>query len=222
MKFQLKYGFYLLYLVITMIYIGFIYALPTTWRGMTSALVVFSDPSALGLFFMGAIVLFEKSERVLNSLFIAPMKINEYILSKVISLSVISTIVGCIIVLLVISIGIDWVSFLIGLLLGSILFSLAGLIVATRVNSLNQFMMGVIPLGMLLSIPPFIILFGFHHNLLMLHPGVIVLKLILQGVGIGEVSLFLALVLILWIILFWNWARMNVQKMVSLLGGIRL
>lgn len=56
--------------------------------------MIYSDPAAMGLFFMGAIVLLEKSQRVLNSLAVSPVKVSEYILSKVISLGVISSIVA--------------------------------------------------------------------------------------------------------------------------------
>ena len=221
-RFQLKYGFYLLYLVISMIYIGIIFALPASMRGIVSAVVAFSDPSALGLFFMGAIILFEKSERVLNSLFISPLTIDEYILGKVVSLSIIATAVGTAIVLTTGTGKIHLFPLVSGLILGSILFSLTGLIIAARVNSLNQFMIGVIPLGTLLSLPSFLIIFGFDNIFLQLHPGVIVLKLILNGVEIGKFNWFQILLLILWIAIFWLWARENVKKMIGTLGGVKL
>jgi len=107
-------------------------------------------------------------------------------------------------------------------MLGSILFSLAGLIVATKVNSLNGFMLGVIPIGTVLSLPPFLIFFGFNNVFFQLHPGVIVLRHILSSVGIGKMNIFTVLVLMLWIGVFWIWARINLKKMISNLGGINL
>lgn len=222
MKFQAKYGFYLLYTLITMIYVGIIFALPASIKKMAIAIIVFSDPAALGLFFMGAIILFEKSERVLDSLFISPLKIDEYIFSKVFSLSTISTIVGSSIALITMKRNINWIPLLLGLFLGSILFSLAGLIVASRINSLNQFVLAVSPISSFLSIPPFIELFGFKHVFLSLHPGVIVLDLILQGVGVRNVSLGWILILIIWVAIFWVWSRYNVKKMILSLGGVKL
>lgn len=221
-RFQFKYGFYLVYAIITMVYIGVIFALPASWRGTASAVIVFSDPAALGFFFMGAIVLFEKSERVLNSIFISPLKIDEYIFSKVVSLGLISTLVGVTIAVLSTSANVNIVYLTLGLMLGSILFSLAGLIVATKVNSLNGFMLGVIPIGTVLSLPPFLIFFGFNNVFLQLHPGVIVLEHILSSVGIGKINIFTMLVLMLWIGVFWIWARINLKKMISNLGGINL
>lgn len=54
-RFQRRYGFYLLYLVVTLIYLGLLFALPADWRPVAAVIVVFSDPAALGLFFMGAL-----------------------------------------------------------------------------------------------------------------------------------------------------------------------
>lgn len=221
-RFQFKYGFYLVYAIITMVYIGVVFALPPSWRGNASAVIIFSDPAALGFFFMGAIVLFEKSERVLNSIFISPLKIDEYIFSKVFSLGLISTLVGVAIAALSASTRANIVSLTLGIMLGSILFSLAGLIVATKVNSLNGFMLGVIPIGTVLSLPPFLIFFGFNNIFLQLHPGVIVLEHILSGVGIGRVKFFAVVVLLFWIGVLWIWARINLKKMISNLGGVNL
>ena len=80
--FQIKYGFYFLYVVFTVLYAFVLVILPETWQETVASLMIYSDPAAMGLFFMGAIVLFEKSQRVLNSLAVSPIHISEYILSK--------------------------------------------------------------------------------------------------------------------------------------------
>ena len=94
--FQIKYGFYFLYVVFTVLYAFVLVILPETWQETVASLMIYSDPAAMGLFFMGAIVLFEKSQRVLNSLAVSPIHISEYILSKIISLALISEIVAMI------------------------------------------------------------------------------------------------------------------------------
>lgn len=221
-KFQFKYGFYLVYLIITMVYLGIVFALPPSLRQTASAVITFSDPAALGLFFMGAIVLFEKSERVLNSLFISPLTIDEYIFSKVFSLGLISTLVGVLMAGLTNYKSNNMFSLIIGLMLGSMLFSLAGLVIATRVNSLNGFMVGIIPIGTFISMPPFLIFFGFHHTFLNLHPGVIILEYILYGVGIGKMSFLGIPLLLFWIGIFWVLARVNLKKTIVTLGGVKL
>jgi fluoroquinolone transport system permease protein len=48
----------------------------------------------MGLYFMGAIVLFEKGERVLDSLAVSPAGAGMYALSKLLSIALISTAAG--------------------------------------------------------------------------------------------------------------------------------
>lgn len=59
-RFQAKYGFYFLYAALTVIYGVVLFAVPEGWREKTAAILIFSDPASMGLFFMGAIVLLEK------------------------------------------------------------------------------------------------------------------------------------------------------------------
>ena len=61
--FQWKYGFYFIYFVLTVIYVFGITALPDNWKHNAAAIMIYSDPAAMGLFFMGAIVLLEKSQK---------------------------------------------------------------------------------------------------------------------------------------------------------------
>ena len=62
MRFQAKYGFYFLYAVLTVIYIAVLFALLENWKEKAAVILIFSDPASMGLFFMGAIVLLEKSQ----------------------------------------------------------------------------------------------------------------------------------------------------------------
>jgi fluoroquinolone transport system permease protein len=62
--------------------------------------VIFSDPTLLGLIFIGAIVLYEKSERVMGSLSASPVRVGEYVASKGVSLGIISTLCGCVVAFL--------------------------------------------------------------------------------------------------------------------------
>lgn len=93
---QWKYGFYGLYLILTLIYAGVLSILPSNWKVTGTALIIFSDPAALGLFFMGAVILLERSQRVLESLAVSPVRPEEYIVSKALSLALISTLAAAV------------------------------------------------------------------------------------------------------------------------------
>lgn len=78
---QYKYGFYALYTLFTLVYITVLRILPMPWKELCTTTLIFSDPVLIGLMFMGAIILFEKSEKVMQALAVSPISIHAYILS---------------------------------------------------------------------------------------------------------------------------------------------
>ena len=216
-RFQYKYGFYFIYVVFSVLYIGLLHAFPEAWRGKAAILMIFSDPSAMGLFFMGAILLFEKSEHVLNSIAVSPVKSLEYVLSKLASIGIIATIVG-----LVIGLSAGVVThpffFIAGVFLCSCIFSSIGLILACKVSSLNQFVLATIPAELLINIPAVLWLFGYRRSWLSLHPGISMMTLCT-----GEGPLVPALlILLLWTALMIFVACRTVEKMLQSVGGVTL
>jgi|GEM_PF-198303 len=231
-RFQYRYGFYLLYLVVTIIYAGILLAMPLNWRPLAAAVIVFSDPAALGLFFMGGIVLFEKSERTLDFLFVSPFTPGEYLFAKVLSMAVISTLAGLAIAFIAVPEGISPAVLASGLFLGSVLFSLTGLATACRVRSLNRFFMAIAPISIVLWAPPFMVL-GHLLNLWslpgqlriwQLHPGAALLSVMLKGTGAGtEASVTKHLITVTaWTALTIPLVLKKVREMVKELGGMQL
>ncbi|MDF2942089.1 MAG: ABC-type transport system, multidrug-familypermease [Herbinix sp.] len=216
-KFQIKYGFYFVYTIFTIFYVLLIHALPEVARNKAITILIYSDPAAMGLFFMGAIVLLEKSQMVLNSIAVSPVKVSEYILSKVISLGLIGTLVGGIIAIIT---GTDHVmSVLLGTFLGSALFSLIGLMIAAKINSLNQFMIATVPFELICFIPPMLYLFGYRKDYLLLHPGCSILLLL---TGEKELQPELLLMLFGWLVLIYWITHGVVKKMFLSVGGVKL
>ena len=135
--FQWKYGFYFIYFILTLLYVCAIAALPEHWKKDIAAIMIYSDPAAMGLFFMGAIVLLEKSQKVLNAMVVSPVKISEYILSKTIALIAISTIIALILGL--VSGSNHLLGIAVGTALTSAIFTMLGIIAATKISNLNNF-----------------------------------------------------------------------------------
>lgn len=98
--FQWKYGFYGLYFLIVIIYLVIFSFFSGDVKNMIVSICVYSDPAAMGMFFMGALILLEKSQRITNSIAISPVTAEEYILGKVLSIGIISEIVGFVPVIL--------------------------------------------------------------------------------------------------------------------------
>ncbi len=216
-RFQLKYGFYFLYALFTILYISLLYALPFAWREQAAVLMIFSDPAAMGLYFMGAIALLEKSERALNSIAVSPVKPLEYVGAKLVSIALISTAAG-----LLIGLGTEAVKnpfgFVLGVFFGSCLFSSIGLMIAANIATLNQFIVATIPAEIIINIPAIAWLFGYQPGALLFHPGVCIIELLKNGKN----ALSAALILLGWTVLFAVLARRLVTKSFRTLGGMKL
>jgi fluoroquinolone transport system permease protein len=214
-RFQYKYGFYFLYMLFTVLYISLLSAFPEAWREKAAILMVFSDPTAMGLYFMGAIVLFEKSERVLDSIAVSPVRPYEYMMSKLFSIGMISVIVGLAIGLFSNTENIT-VFFILGIFLCSCLFSAAGLIIAAGSISLNGFIIATIPAQLIINIPAVAWLFGWRPGWLKIHPGVSMMELCANQ----KTALMSLLILLLWSLLAAFIANHAVRRMFREIGGL--
>lgn len=216
-RFQFKYGFYFLYLIFTLLYISVLYALPAAWREKASILMIFTDPAAMGLYFMGAIILFEKGERVLNSIALSPVKPMEYVVSKLGSIALISTSAG-----LLIGFSGRVVAnpffFSLGIFLGSCLFSAVGIMIAANISTLNRFIVATVPAELLIYIPAIVWLFGWKPGWLILHPGVCIIELCQNGAN----ALPAAFILVFWAALSALVASCVVEKSIRSLGGVKI
>ena len=216
MRFQARYGFYLLYSVLTALYLALLFSLPQSWKESAAAILIFSDPSAMGLFFMGAIVLLEKSQRVTSFFAVSPLSALEYVCSKVLSLSTIGVLVAAI---LAIAAGCPSLpSVLAGTFLSSVLFTLIGILVATRITSLNQFLLATVPVEMLVFLPAIAHLFGLTPSILGSYPANVCMDLIAgRSFSVNGLVLTGALLLLLMFA-----ACRSVGKMWSSAGGVKL
>lgn len=157
MRFQAKYGFYFLYAALTVVYVIILFALPQDWREKAAAILIFSDPAAMGLFFMGAIVLLEKSQHTPCAFAVSPVRAVEYIIAKVASLSAVSLVVATVLAL---AAGVNNLYIvLLGTVISSVIFTLLGIIAATKIVSLNQFILWTVPIEIVCFVPAILHLF---------------------------------------------------------------
>lgn len=179
MRFQIKHGFYLVYVIITVMYLIILSFLPEDILSVALPLLVFSDPSVLGLFFIGGIILLEKGQGVLMVLVVTPLRSTEYILSKVISLSVISAAVAVTITWFSYFPSVNWVLLILATMLTSGIFTLLGIMINAGCNTVNQYMLKTIPYMLFFTLPCFALI-GFPYSwLFTIVPSVAALKLML-------------------------------------------
>ena len=163
MRLQMKYGFYAVYVLLSVFYSLVLYVLPAPWRPMAGAVMIVSDPATMGLFFMGAIVLLEKSQRVLPALAVSPVRCREYLVAKLVSLGSISLLVALV---LAVAAGVRplW-PVLVGTALLSAVFTLGGVLLAAKTPTLNSFLLASVPVELLCFGPLLLYLFGGEGGL---------------------------------------------------------
>ena len=130
-------------------------------------ILLFFDPAVIGIMFVGALVLFEKTENVLNALVITPMNTDDYLLSKIISLTLLSIISGMLFMGLMyvfndVTFNIGYL--LLGIVLTSVMLILLGFILVSRVNSLNEYLLAMVIAFLGLTFPPMLHLSGLYEN----------------------------------------------------------
>jgi len=138
-------------------------------RPIFHTMLLFFDPAIIGIMFVGALVLFEKSENVLQALVITPMKVDDYLTSKIVSLTILSIISATIfIVLLNIFGGIDFniLYLALSIIITSVLLIILGFILVSRVKSINEYLLAMVVAFLILLFPPMLQLSGLYENVL--------------------------------------------------------
>lgn len=215
--FLARYGIFLVYAVFIFVYLILLHYIPGETGTFVMKMLVFSDPAAMGLFFMGAVVLLEKSQHVNSSLAVSPITISEYIISKAVTFLIAGLAVAMIIAF---GSGRSLSAFgFLGVAGASLLFSTCGLFVASKTQSLNQFIICSLPVEILVSTPGFFFAFNkLTSPLLLIHPGVAAMNLLFKENLPLQTALSL-LSLLIWNVLVFLITKHAVGKMFKNLGG---
>ncbi|QED49802.1 fluoroquinolone export ABC transporter permease subunit [Cytobacillus dafuensis] len=170
-QFQFRHYFYYVYLFVSTFYILILSFVPIEVKEKTALVFLFSDCSFLGSFFIGGIILLEKDQGIHNQLFVTPIRISEFIWSKVISLSVLSAASAMLIYICTFGLTYKALPLLLGVLFNSVFATLLGLIFAVRVKSINQYLL-ISPLFVTVFFLPILdVIDLFHTPLFYLLPG---------------------------------------------------
>lgn len=159
LKLGLRYGFFTIYGVLSLLYIVIVRFLPEGIQVKGLQLFIFTDPVVLGFYFIGGAVLFEKSERVLETLFVSPVKLTHYLFSKALNFSFLSLIVSFLLV--VGGYGFDFRPVMLFLAVGltSFAFTFLGLVVVSKKETVAEYLI----YSILYLLPLFVPLLGFFN-----------------------------------------------------------
>lgn len=196
-KLQYRQGFTTAWAVISVFYILGLYFIPENLKMKILPLILLSEPSTFAMIFTGAILLLERDERLLENLFITPMNIRQYMLSKALALSLPASI--CTTAIAAVLSGPAWSLLLIppGIMLTTVFFVLLTFIPA----SASRDIMGLLyRIGIYGSIFTFSILdyfgiLGGYHQYLLPSKGTLDMMSIAIGTKEGSIlTLFLSLI----------------------------
>jgi len=150
---QIRYNIVGIMLVVTALYIGLLYFLPFENKNPLLVFLIFNDPTALGMIFIGSLILFEKGDGTLQALVVTPLKPQEYIFSKAISLSVIATGASLLMALFTNGWSTNIALLVIGVFLTSTLFIFLGIVIVAGCTSFNQYMVRMVVYFIPLALP---------------------------------------------------------------------
>lgn len=221
-RYQIKYGFYFLYAFFSAVYIAALFLCPQEYRRLAAAVILLTDPAMLGSFFIGGIWLLEQSEGLHGYWGVSPLRPIEYIFSKALSMGFISTLSAGLIVLLGVRGPANYPLLLTGIFIGSMLFTILGLTVASYARSVNHYMLLVAPLEVLVTLPPLLAVFWKAPPFLELLPGMALWRVLGRSLGLpasGGAGAYFAF--LLWLAAAALFANGRIARAMRLEGGER-
>lgn len=153
-RMQIKNGMYPVYVIVNLIYIFALGYVPAEWKETIAILLVLSDPTFLGMIFVGGILLLERNNGIPRGIGISPVGSEGYVLAKCMSLLII-VLLTTICIMSAGGIRIT-VYKIIGVLLSAALFTMSGMIISTYSKSLNHFI-GLFMGTTIISVLPIIV-----------------------------------------------------------------
>jgi len=166
---QWRQGFWLVYFIVSIIYVVVLLNIPRETRITVSLIMILSDTTMLGVIFIGALILLEKQQGIIHSLFVTPLSPGQYIWSKTISLSLIALTMSSLIYLPVWNFSAYTLLILLTTVLTAGIFAMLGLGVAAGVESINDYFGTLMGASLLIALPvvPYLLL-DYHPAFLVL------------------------------------------------------
>jgi fluoroquinolone transport system permease protein len=213
---QWRQGLWLVYALVCLSYVLVLQLFPAEsggvdLRGLLTTLVVFSDPSVLGFFFIGGLMLLERGEGTLHGAFASPLRVEEWMLAKLGSLTLLAVVASFAIALPLCGGCVRPLWLLAAIVPTSTCFVLVGIVAGTRFSTVNRYLLGGGLLSMPLLLPMLAPLGIWDTPAFDVLPSGAALTLLDIGLGHARAQAWAAVralfVLGLWNLLFWQWAR---------------
>lgn len=139
---------------VTLIYAGVFYLFKDTpYTREVLTLLLYSDPTLIGLLFFGLLIIMEKNQQVLSAFMVTPMNKHVYLWSRVLSLTLIGWACGMGMAVAALGLDFNMLQFSVGVFFITLLFSLAGVVLIAHVGEFLNYMLASVPVMVVLSLP---------------------------------------------------------------------
>ena len=118
-----------------------------------TTLVIFNEPVMVGFIFMGVAIILEKDQGVFSALFVTPINLHNYLISKIFVLSSVSLICAFGVILMAKGIAFNPIHFGVGAFFSCVMFSFVGLFVVSFTSDILHYILRSIPIVILMCVP---------------------------------------------------------------------
>lgn len=185
-RLQYRYGIYAAYAFVVGFYVLALLLGRDVLPAWGVALIVYTDPAAVGFFFLGALLMLEKAEGVRVALAVTPATAGQYLAGKVVTLTGVA-LIACSVLLLVHPAA-SAPLLLLAVALSSVAFLGIGVPIALRFRTVNGYLVGSSGFLIPLIGPAFLALLEPMPAWLGLWPPVAQFRLVLLALGYGRAS----------------------------------
>ncbi len=185
---QFRNGIHYAFAFVLAIYVGALVFLAPYIPPWALGVMIYSDPSVLGFFFLGALLMLEKSEGTRLALAITPMPATAYFWSKALTLTALA-LLGAALIALFSQTQTNWFIYLGAVMLTSLAFIGLGFPVALKFRTVTGYLMGASGVLLPVLLPMFLALVDPLPLWAMLYPPAAQLRLILVGLGAHDATL---------------------------------
>jgi fluoroquinolone transport system permease protein len=140
-RLQYRYGIYAAYAFVVGFYILVLVAGRDVLPAWAIGLVIYTDPAAVGFFFLGALMMLEKAEGVRTALAVTPLRASHYFIGKTLTLCGLA-LLACVVLLLVHGRVPNPALLIAAVFLTSVCFLGIGVPIALRFRTVNGYLVG--------------------------------------------------------------------------------
>jgi fluoroquinolone transport system permease protein len=216
-RIQLRNGFYYASALVVVSMIVLLNWLPDEWVAWLLPVIIIENMLVNMFYFVGGLILLEKGERTLEAQTVTPLRLGEYLAAKLTTLGALCVVESLLIVIIALGVSPGLVPLTIGIVLTSVLLCLAGVIVAVRYDSINEYLMPSVVYTAIFTLP-LLGYFGIGPQwIYFLHPmqGPIELMRAMSEPVAWWRIIYAIVYPTLWVIPMYLWSRHALRRFVS-------